>query len=195
MSYLEQEGDDGWNGADPSFSYLINEWSPPHDVFPYETVESPSVSLTPNPVVPTTPGTSYAMTDDQYDNGPSIDEEPAVDTPGLDIQDAASDITSAIMSPEQEYAPVTGRGILRKPTSYGKAPMIAKSRHGSPLKCQWKHCEYTGGFSQMAALLRHIKTKHISPGLFECHEGECRKSFNRKDNLVAHIRSIHRTNI
>jgi hypothetical protein len=47
----------------------------------------------------------------------------------------------------------------------------------------------------MAALLRHIKTKHISPGFFECPEGECRKSFNRKDNLVAHIRNIHRAAI
>ncbi|CAI7601852.1 unnamed protein product [Penicillium glandicola] len=202
LSHLDQEGGVQWNESDPPFSCIFaDHWSPLVDGFSYDPfLESHSAPLTPDPAVSTSLDAPYETVDDQYEKGFSTEDGAAVaDIPGLDLHDGMSDITSTIISAadeeqeDEEQGPTPGPDdSLRRPTSYGKAPMGVKSSRGSPLKCKWKHCEYSGGFSQMGALLRHIKTKHISPGLYECPEGECRKSFNRKDNLIAHIRNVHR---
>ncbi|KAJ5173653.1 Zinc finger C2H2 [Penicillium coprophilum] len=197
-------GGDQWNENDPPFSYIFDDlWSPPVNDFSYNPVlESPSAPPTPDPdpdpATSTSLGALYNIIDEQCEQGSTVEEGAvAADTPGLDLHDGMSDITSTIISTvDEDRGPITGpEDSLQKPTSYGKVSMTVKSSRGSPLKCNWKHCEYSGGFSQMGALLRHIKTKHISPGLYECPEGDCRKSFNRKDNLTAHIRNVHRANI
>ncbi|KAJ5437527.1 Zinc finger C2H2 [Penicillium cf. griseofulvum] len=200
LSYLAQEGEDQWNESDPSFSGIFaNPWSPLMDDFPYDHfLEPPSAPLTHDPAASTLLGALHEITDGQYEKGPATEEGAnTADTPGLDLHDGMSDITSTIVSTaDEEQGPITGPDDnLQRPTSYGKVSMGVKSSRGSPLKCKWKHCEYSGGFSQMGALLRHIKTKHISPGLYECPEGECRKSFNRKDNLTAHIRNVHTSSV
>ncbi|KAJ5201135.1 hypothetical protein N7449_005938 [Penicillium cf. viridicatum] len=197
LSYLDQGRGVQWNESDPPFFYIFaDHWSPLVDGFPHDPfLECTSAPLTPNPAASTSNGTLHEIADNQYDKGsPAEDGAAAGDTPSLDLHDGMSDITSTIISTaDEEQAPATiADDSLQKPTSYGKVSMGVKSSRGSPLKCKWKHCEYSGGFSQMGALLRHIKTKHISPGLYECPEGECRRSFNRKDNLIAHIRNVHR---
>ncbi|KAJ5505022.1 Zinc finger C2H2 [Penicillium fimorum] len=200
LSYLDQEGGDQWNGSDPSFSCIFaDHWSPPVDDFTYDPFfKSPPAPIIPDLAVSTSLGALFEITDDQYEKDLAAEEgAAAADTPGLDLHDGMSDITSAIISTaDDEQGLISGPDdSLQIPTSYGKVSMGVKSSRGSPLKCKWKHCEYSGGFSQMGALLRHIKTKHISPGLYECPEGECRKSFNRKDNLTAHIRNVHRASV
>ncbi|CAG8896907.1 unnamed protein product [Penicillium egyptiacum] len=197
LSYLEQEGGDQWNESDPPFyRILADNWSSLVDDFSYDPFpECPSAPLTPDLAASTSPGTLHEITNDQYDKGSSVEDgASSTDTPSLDIHDGMSEITCTIGSTVgEEQRPTTAADdSLQRPTSYGKVSMGVKSGRGSPLKCKWKHCEYSGGFSQMGALLRHIKTKHISPGLYECHQKECKKSFNRKDNLIAHIRNVHR---
>ncbi|KGO49076.1 Zinc finger, C2H2 [Penicillium expansum] len=199
LSYLDQEGGVQWNESDPPLSYMFaDHWSPLADDFPYDHfLESPSAPLTLDEAASTSLGALHKITDAQYDKGsPNEDGAAAADTPSLDPHDGMSDITSTIISTaDEEQGSTAANDSIQRPASYGKVPMGVKSSRGSPLKCKWKHCEYSGGFSQMGALLRHIKTKHISPGLYECPEGECRKSFNRKDNLVAHIRNVHRETV
>ncbi|KAJ5822562.1 Zinc finger C2H2 [Penicillium robsamsonii] len=199
FSYLDQEGGYQWNESGPPFSCIFaDHWSPAVDDFPYGAFfKSPSAPLTPDPAASASLGAFFEITDGQYEKDFAVEGTAAADTPGLDLHDGMSDITSTIISTaEEEQGPTPGPDdSLRIPTSYGKVSMGVKSSRGSPLKCKWKHCEYSGGFSQMGALLRHIKTKHISPGLYECPEGECRKSFNRKDNLTAHIRNVHRASV
>ncbi|OQE16328.1 hypothetical protein PENFLA_c028G05869 [Penicillium flavigenum] len=197
LSYLEQEGGDQWNESDPPFYCILTDhWPPLVDDFPYDHfLEPPSAPLAPDLATSASAGALHEITNVQYDKGsPPEDDASAVDTPSLDLHDGMSDITSTIASTaDEEKGPATiADDSLQRPTSYGKVSTGVKSRRGSPLKCKWKHCEYSGGFSQMGALLRHIKTKHISPGLYECPQEECQKSFNRKDNLVAHIRNVHR---
>ncbi|KAJ5699410.1 hypothetical protein N7536_002423 [Penicillium majusculum] len=200
LSYLDQEGGVQWNKSDTPFSYIFaDHWSSLVDGFPYDSfLESTSAPLTPNPAASTSHGTLHEIADTQYDKrSPDEDGAAAGDIPSLDLHDGMSDITSTIISTaDEEQAQTTvADDRPQRPTSYGKVSMGVKSSRGTPLKCKWKHCEYSGGFSQMGALLRHIKTKHISPGLYECPEGECRKSFNRKDNLIAHIRNVHRATV
>jgi uncharacterized Zn-finger protein len=60
-----------------------------------------------------------------------------------------------------------------------------------PLRCYWPACTYTGTFSKKGQLTRHVNTKHISPGSFECPQLGCGKAFDRKDNLGEHMRRIH----
>jgi hypothetical protein len=64
------------------------------------------------------------------------------------------------------------------------APRFAKT-------CKWEGCKFERSFGREAELLRHIRTTHISPGLYACPEAGCRKSCSRKDNLQAHRRRAH----
>ncbi|KAJ5972972.1 Zinc finger C2H2 [Penicillium vulpinum] len=197
LSYLDHEGENQWNESDPPFSYIFADpWSPLLDDLLYKpALESPSALLTPDSTTSTSVGALLEITDNQYEKRSQAEEgAAAADTPSLDLHDGISDITSTIISTaDEEQGPMAASDdTSQRPTSYAKVSRVAKSSHGSPLKCKWKHCEYSGSFSQRGALLRHIKTKHISPGLYECPEGECQKNFNRKDNLIAHIRNVHR---
>ncbi|CEL08219.1 hypothetical protein ASPCAL11370 [Aspergillus calidoustus] len=57
--------------------------------------------------------------------------------------------------------------------------------------CEWRGCTYTGTFSQLAQLRRHVDTQHVNPRSFVCLIPGCDKVFNRKDNLRMHLRQIH----
>ncbi|KAJ5089069.1 hypothetical protein N7532_007753 [Penicillium argentinense] len=70
--------------------------------------------------------------------------------------------------------------------------IVPRLNHSGPFKCQWKDCQYSGHFSRKAVLLRHIEAMHINPGAYDCPEPNCFRSFNRKDNLMAHSRNVHR---
>ncbi|KAE8141279.1 hypothetical protein BDV38DRAFT_237655 [Aspergillus pseudotamarii] len=58
-------------------------------------------------------------------------------------------------------------------------------------RCEWRACKYPGEFSREAELMRHIRSKHVCPGLYECPEENCRRMFNRKDNMMEHFRRMH----
>jgi hypothetical protein len=60
-----------------------------------------------------------------------------------------------------------------------------------PLQCKWEGCTYSGYFTRESVLLRHIRLIHLNPRQFVCpYDSRC-KPFNRKDNLMAHMRKIH----
>jgi hypothetical protein len=128
LSYLEQEAVE-WNESDPPFSYFVaDDWSTVGDSFIYEDpLESSPGSLILDPAAHSTAGASYELTD-PYVKASTNDEDGAVDTPGLEIHDGASDVTSTIVSTtEGEHAPVTGRGDSPyMHTSCGKAFRVAK---------------------------------------------------------------------
>ncbi|KAE8313059.1 hypothetical protein BDV41DRAFT_269356 [Aspergillus transmontanensis] len=58
-------------------------------------------------------------------------------------------------------------------------------------RCEWRACKYPGVFSREAELMRHIRSKHVCPGLYKCPEENRRRSFNRKDNMMEHLRRKH----
>jgi hypothetical protein len=58
-------------------------------------------------------------------------------------------------------------------------------------RCRWEGCTYTGTFSRETTLLRHIRSMHISPAKFPCSFPKCRRTFGRKDQFRAHMRSVH----
>lgn len=60
-----------------------------------------------------------------------------------------------------------------------------------PLECRWEGCTYAGHFARQSTLLRHIRLMHLSPRQYLCPVSAKCKPFNRKDNLVSHIRSVH----
>jgi hypothetical protein len=131
LSYLVQEGEDQWNESDPPFSCIFaDSWSPLVDDFPYDHfLEPPSVPLTHDPAASTLLGALHETADDQYEKGPTTEEgDNAADTPGLDLHDGMSDITSTIVSTaDEEQGSITGPDDnLQRPTSYGKVSMGVK---------------------------------------------------------------------
>ncbi|KAE8383156.1 hypothetical protein BDV26DRAFT_252219 [Aspergillus bertholletiae] len=60
-----------------------------------------------------------------------------------------------------------------------------------PLTCRWDGCTYRRLFNREADLVRHVKTKHISPRCHKCTVNACTKSFNRGDNLRDHMVRMH----
>jgi hypothetical protein len=221
LAHFAQEVDQ-WDPSLDLFFIVANQESPLGDVFPYEnSQQAPSPSLSPVPVTPAPPAafsfdTFPGTTDDSYDNLSAVSDEAASEIPATEPPDGTGDITSPVMSStEEEHESTTGhKDRIQWPTSHGRVSMgvkyyltsflprfkdaflyfLHRSRRisSNAFKCGWERCEYSGGFSGIAALLRHIKTKHVCPGLFECPEGHCLRSFNRKDNLVAHMRNVHR---
>jgi hypothetical protein len=88
---------------------------------------------------------------------------------------------------------VDGRGMV-----HGGGSELDDSIHQSPSiagGCKWEGCKYEGSFRRVADLLRHIRTVHISPGSYTCPVAGCLKSFNRRDNLEAHVQRIHKKNV
>ncbi|THC87030.1 hypothetical protein EYZ11_013524 [Aspergillus tanneri] len=59
------------------------------------------------------------------------------------------------------------------------------------LRCRWDGCTYRRHFNREADLVRHVKTKHISPRCHKCAVKSCTKSFNREDNLRHHMARVH----
>ncbi|KAH8699079.1 hypothetical protein BGW36DRAFT_377256 [Talaromyces proteolyticus] len=57
-------------------------------------------------------------------------------------------------------------------------------------QCEWKGCAYEGKFKHKRALMRHVESLHVSPGLYECHTAGCGRKYNRKDNLAEHQRRL-----
>lgn len=63
------------------------------------------------------------------------------------------------------------------------------------LKCEWEGCTYKGTFGRRGTLNRHVETQHLCPKSYECPEPRCGKLFNRKDNLLEHLRKVHSKDI
>ncbi|KAL4879222.1 hypothetical protein BJY04DRAFT_96507 [Aspergillus karnatakaensis] len=61
----------------------------------------------------------------------------------------------------------------------------------SVFKCDWKDCTYAGVFSREGELIRHVKTKHVTPKSYKCTASNCDRVCSRKDNLAEHVRRIH----
>ncbi|KAF7621414.1 hypothetical protein AFLA_011716 [Aspergillus flavus NRRL3357] len=56
-------------------------------------------------------------------------------------------------------------------------------------RCDEKGCKYRGTFARKAEMKRHIESLHVNPGSHECPL--CGSQHNRKDNLVAHLKTRH----
>ncbi|CEJ58197.1 hypothetical protein PMG11_06863 [Penicillium brasilianum] len=67
----------------------------------------------------------------------------------------------------------------------------ANHHQPSQLKCQWAGCTYSGVFTRETCLWRHIKSVHVSPGMYACTYPQCNKAFGRKDKFLAHLRQAH----
>ncbi|KAL2835421.1 hypothetical protein BJY01DRAFT_252658 [Aspergillus pseudoustus] len=85
-------------------------------------------------------------------------------------------------------------GLATGPLALGTVAPTPGTRPPAILKCEWHGCTYRGTFSRPGQLRRHVNTKHISPGSFVCPVTECGRSFNRKDNLGAHMQRVHPEN-
>lgn len=133
VSYLEQEGVN-LDEHNPYFScFIAEDWSPLPELFLYDTfLDSPSASLATNIVTPTFHCQSEELTESQYDVASHTEDEGGLEgslnTPGLDVHDAVSDITSTVMSTaEEEHGPGSVQEqSLDRPTSYGKVSMAVK---------------------------------------------------------------------
>ncbi|KAB8257133.1 hypothetical protein BDV32DRAFT_152642 [Aspergillus pseudonomiae] len=63
--------------------------------------------------------------------------------------------------------------------------------HSSKYRCEWAGCRYTGVFGRKEDLKRHIFKIHVSPRSYECPVANCRRAFNRNDNLQSHLKTVH----
>ncbi|KAL2801976.1 hypothetical protein BJX63DRAFT_416095 [Aspergillus granulosus] len=61
----------------------------------------------------------------------------------------------------------------------------------TPKKCMWEGCNSSTSFQREGDLIRHLKTIHISPDAYPCHEAKCSKTFGRNDHLQNHLRKRH----
>ncbi|KAK2790847.1 hypothetical protein FQN53_008671 [Emmonsiellopsis sp. PD_33] len=124
----------------------------------------------------------------QLNDSISLPPQPSIEKP--------QDNPHASKSPEKGISkPTTANGdIVAKSqpsrTSHQK-PAQPKANHDGQYKCGWKHCRYTGVFRRKPELMRHIETKHVSPGSYQCPERVCTKSFNRIDNMKKHVERVH----
>ncbi|RAL17379.1 uncharacterized protein BO97DRAFT_439320 [Aspergillus homomorphus CBS 101889] len=55
-------------------------------------------------------------------------------------------------------------------------------------ECQWTGCSTNCTFEYEADLWRHIRFLHLSHRSYNCPEEGCSQSFQRRDNLLAHLR-------
>ncbi|KAJ5740807.1 hypothetical protein N7493_000679 [Penicillium malachiteum] len=89
--------------------------------------------------------------------------------------------------PHDQYAPQTyGESLAGGSSSFSTMDDMFNIEQ---LKCRWEDCDYTGNFSGKGTLMRHIKSKHVSPNRFECKL--CGNTFGRKDKVMEHLRSKH----
>ncbi|KAJ0414555.1 hypothetical protein BJY00DRAFT_294746 [Aspergillus carlsbadensis] len=78
--------------------------------------------------------------------------------------------------------------LLTLSGSSGQAPFHPQA---PALQCKWEGCTYAGYFTRESVLLRHIRLIHLNPRQFFClYDSRC-KPFNRKDNLMTHMRKVH----
>ncbi|KAL6233778.1 hypothetical protein BDW75DRAFT_214341 [Aspergillus navahoensis] len=70
-------------------------------------------------------------------------------------------------------------------------PLARESTPTGILQCRWEGCTYTRDFGREFELLRHIRLIHIRPRRYPCPVSPGCRAFNRKDNLVEHLRRIH----
>lgn len=63
------------------------------------------------------------------------------------------------------------------------------------LQCKWEGCTYSRRFSRTADLLRHVGAVHLTRGQYHCPIDAGCKSFNRKDNLTAHMKRRHNIDV
>ncbi|KAJ5168020.1 uncharacterized protein N7482_003614 [Penicillium canariense] len=75
------------------------------------------------------------------------------------------------------------RRLQRKQVRYTGSPP-------SPSICKWAQCTRPGPFSCVASLKRHVDTQHVAPRSIPCLDENCEKVFNRKDNMINHLRSV-----
>ena len=72
------------------------------------------------------------------------------------------------------------------------SPQPGPSTHNTELlRCTWPGCRYEGTFNRPKDLERHMETQHTKKSSHECHFEDCDSTYNRKDNLTAHVRRKH----
>lgn len=143
------------------------------------------------------------------------------DAPGMNLQwvnfahpssstNARSDIASeGFLEDMCASAPVCNHVTVDNPKSQDKCPVTkieqvlppihvsnnllipVLRRQVNSFKCGWEGCAYPGNFSSEYVLMRHIKSTHVSPGLYKCPDLNCDRSFGRRDKLSAHVRLVH----
>ncbi|EAU31653.1 predicted protein [Aspergillus terreus NIH2624] len=90
--------------------------------------------------------------------------------------------------------PAAPRDRSRVKARRSRRKNVSKSKSGNQrLQCGWNNCDYNGTFGRKAELMRHIDSKHVSPGAHMCPMPNCGRAFNRKDNLDEHLR-VHLRN-
>ncbi|KAK9853467.1 hypothetical protein MYU51_006603 [Penicillium brevicompactum] len=181
---------------DPSYGAFQQVPSPSMSPLPLPLAYVPQAMTAPATPAPPTPASFKPLpkvSGDPYENLSTVDDG-ASEAPLSEHTGAPCGSTQSVMSSTgDERETVNSHEDNERHASHGRVSMGVKSRASSnAFKCRWERCEYSGGFSGAAALLRHIKTKHICPNTFECPDEQCFRSFNRKDNLVAHMRNVHR---
>ncbi|CAI7655944.1 unnamed protein product [Penicillium pancosmium] len=65
-----------------------------------------------------------------------------------------------------------------------------KTKIKSPSVYHEERCKKRGPFFNRYTLKRHIQSQHRARGAFKCPH-ECKRVFNRKDNLDQHLRAVH----
>ncbi|OGM45475.1 hypothetical protein ABOM_006339 [Aspergillus bombycis] len=95
----------------------------------------------------------------------------------------------------QKYPTITGDGTPARNRNLCKGRKITERNTGreysTKYRCEWAGCRYTGVFGRKEDLKRHIFKIHVSPRSYECPVGNCRRAFNRNDNLQSHLKRVH----
>ncbi|KAJ6028499.1 hypothetical protein N7540_004075 [Penicillium herquei] len=100
-----------------------------------------------------------------------------------------NDIIPSIQSPLNCWHPIKHDPIVPNTPDLEKHHEQLGKQIPSVFKCRWEGCTYKGTFTKEASLVRHLKTTHISPAMYQCLP--CKKAFGRKDRFSAHMRLVH----
>ncbi|KAL2828405.1 hypothetical protein BDW59DRAFT_159610 [Aspergillus cavernicola] len=186
--------------ASASAAY-ISQASP----LPFHTahIHSTTSSITGHPVIPDPSGYPHPESSMRFAPVPDIPNHATL----LEYY-MAENITSLDyqMLGQDTYPVTTNMNFFA-----GHGPMSATEGYGRPLRlpidgnfvsraepkstvqprCRWHGCTYSGTFQRMHDLLRHVTAIPIAPGYEMCPILDCKRIFNRRDNLIEHLRRVH----
>jgi hypothetical protein len=92
---------------------------------------------------------------------------------------------------DSRVKPNSSNGLTPREPRGSQPELSNKSTPESSWQCKWEGCTYAGSFGRESDLLRHLRTKHISPGMHRCPWAKCPRVFNRKDKMREHVRQAH----
>ncbi|KAE8332219.1 hypothetical protein BDV39DRAFT_200371 [Aspergillus sergii] len=109
-------------------------------------------------------------------------EYPRVPNPNIQLPSQSPTNNNTLTTADQNY------NTQHKTTRATKA-LPNNSTKPKQWRCDEKGCKYRGTFARKAEMKRHIESLHVHPGSHECPL--CGSQHNRKDNLVAHLKTRH----